>query len=375
MRKFTASFVTSLAAIFAGLTGCGQSDRVPEWSFEAPADEPGESAYVSARAEASLPTSDATEPDFEQTVISETVSKRPVLLNNVASARTPARYAPTSSQVYLPASPPFDQSQVKQTANSVASNSIPATGSPVPASPPLVDSLAARTVLAASAPPPLRVPSQADTQTERNTAAESPARSADGLPMLPPKTADAVIAQPPLSTAALEESAEASAPALMTPNPLPVVAPAKVTQPDLDMETSETEEDSIGTAILLDLQRLSGTAADPTGTTAGLTTAETVTDRALADLTRSLSLQESVLLADLQAALNPSPAAVSLQTLQQGLPETVLFDGNLAKPTPKANLYYSAGYLYSPLVAGLRTSAAPRPAIYFPAVESASIAK
>ena len=369
MRKVTAAFVTSLSAIFAGLTGCGQSSRVPEWSFEAPAAEPGESAYVAARAEASLPTSDAPEPDFEQTVTSQTstsepVSKRPVLLNNVASASPPAHYAPTRSQVYLPASPPFDQSQVKQTARSAMLNSIPAAESPAPASPLPVDSLAARTVLAASAPPPLGASPQAET----------PAISADGLPRLPSKAADEVIAQPPLSTAALEASAATAAPAL-TPNPLPVTTPAEVTQPALDMETSETEEDTIGTAILFDLQRLSGTAADPTATTNRLATAETTAAPTLTSLTQSLSRQDSALLVDLQAALNPSSAAVSLQTLQQGLPETVLFDGNLAKPVPKANLYYGTGYLYSPLIAGLRASAAPRPAIYFPTVESASIAK
>ena len=103
--------------------------------------------------------------------------------------------------------------------------------------------------------------------------------------------------------------------------------------------------------------------------------AKTAAALTLADLTQPLSRQDSALLADLQASLNPSPATVSLQMLQQGLPETALFDGNSAKLTPKADLYYGTGYLYSPLIAGLRIPAAPRPTVYLPTVESAFVAK
>ncbi len=377
MRKVTASFVTSLAAVFAGLTSCGTSNRVPEWSFEAPAVEPGEGAYVAARAETSLPANDVTATDFEQTIASPTIGDRSASGNNVSSSSALARYAPTSSRVYLPASPPVGSSQVKPSANPAESTPtpIPKSNSALTPAPP-ADTLAARTVLAASAPAPSAPAPQARTQINGTGAAPT---TADGLPLLRPSTADESIAQRSLSTAALstadlKEPAATSEPDLASDPLLPATAPSEIAAPDLAMAADQVTARAIGTDILLSLQQLSEPAT--ADATVGLATVEPgLTAPTLANLTQSLQPQDSVLLTDLRTALELSPATVNLWDLQQGLSKTALFDGTPVKLKAKDNLYYSAGYLYSPLIAGLRLPTAPHLVTDPPAVEADSTAE
>ncbi len=361
MRKVTTSLVTSLTAIFAGLAGCGPSSHVSsEWSFEAPAVGPGESTYAEV-ADVPLSSSDTIEPyskrpDFQQPLVTAAVSDRPT-----SSNRPSALSAPTQ-QVSLPASQPVSQpDQVKQSANpSVnpsANGPVPtAENSSAPVSTSSGDPLVARTLLAVSIPaPPTPDLTQANTQAERGTAPETQATlSADGLPRLPalaPSAVNEPTYQRALHTPPLEVAASGLA---STPAALPVTATVDAAIPDIAVTPPEPASIAL----------------------------------TLASLTQSLPGQNSVLLADLLASLDPAseatleatPEALSIWTLPQGLPGESMFESHPAKLTPKAGLYSTAGYLHSPLLGELMAPSALQPAIHMPAgdipaVESAFVAR
>lgn len=343
MRKVTASLVTSLTAIFAGLAGCGPSSHVSsEWSFEAPAVEPGESTYAEV-AEVPLPSNDTIEPyskrpDFQQPLVTSAVSDRPTSTN-----RPGALSAPTQ-RVSLPASQPVSQpAQVKQSANpSVnpsANGPVPtAENSSAPVSTSSGDPLVARTLLAVSTPaPPMADP----TQAERGTALETQATlSADGLPRLPalaPRAVNEPTDQQALHSTPLEAAASAPDASPVTP----VTADAAI--PDIAVSPSESASIAL----------------------------------TLASLTQSLPGQNSVLLADLLASLDPAPKttpeAISIWTLPPGLSAESMFESHPAKLAPKAGLYSTAGYLHSPLMEELMAPSALQPVIHTPTEDTPAV--
>lgn len=357
MRKVTASLVTSLTAIFAGLAGCGPSSHVSsEWSFEAPAVGPGESTYAEV-SDVPLPSNNLIEPyskrpDFQQPLVTAAVSDRPTPPDR------PSALSASTQGLSPPASQPVSPlAQVKQSANpSVnpsANGPVPtAENSSAPVSTSSGDPLVARTLLAVSTPaPPTPDLTQANTQAERGTAPETQATlSADGLPRLPalaPSAVNELTDQRALHSPPLEVAASGLASA---PNASPATATADAAIPDIAVSPPEPASVAL----------------------------------TLASLTQSLPGQNSVLLADLLASLDPAPEttpeAISIWTLPQGFPGESTFESHPAKLTPKAGLYSTAGYLRSPLLEELMAPSALQPAIHMPtgdtpAVESAFVAR
>ncbi len=340
MRKVTTSLVTSLTAIFAGLAGCGPSSHVSsEWSFEAPAVEPGESTYAEV-AEAPLPSRNPIEPyskrpDFQQLSVEAAVS-------GPTSPTRPNALSAPSKQVSLPASQPVGQpAQVKQSA--FANGPVPtAENSSASVSTPSGDPLVARTLLAVSTPaPPMPDLPQADTQAERGTNLETQATlSADGLPRLPA-----------LAPSEVNEPTDQMAPH----SPSPEAAASEL--------ASAPDASQVATAAIPNIA-----VSYPEPASVALT---------LASLTQSLPGQNSALLADLLASLDPASETtsetISIWMLPQGLPGESMFESHPAKLTPKAGLYSTTGYLHSPLLGELMAPSALQPIVYMTTEEISTV--